>query len=330
MRARLGIERHGPGVVGAAVSVLIDANLGDRVSDRRSGLYRLSGLPGGTLAAVDNDRRWLLIYGYDPAVEPHESFTDSRFRELARQAIGDPALEVAIVGHRYWQPTALVSDSYRRGRIFLAGDAAHVTTPIGGLGMNCGIGDVDNLAWKLAGVISGWADETVLDTYQPERQPVAELTVEASLGRARPPAPVDGLVLGMIYESDAICTDGTAPPEPQDPVGDYIPVARPGHRAPHMWLDDDNRTSTLDLFGDTFALLTGPEGSAWRLTPEAETGVPLRVHEIADGRWQKHYGIGPDGAVLVRPDGHVAWRAVHQPSTPTDLSDALNRAVGHA
>jgi putative polyketide hydroxylase len=139
MRERLGIDRHGPGVVGSAVSILIEANLGDRITDRRSALYRLSGLPGGTLAAVDNDRRWLLFYGYDPAVQPAESFTDARFRELALTAIGDPSVDLSVVGHRYWQRTALVADRYRKGRMFLAGDAAHVCTPVGGLGMNCGI-----------------------------------------------------------------------------------------------------------------------------------------------------------------------------------------------
>jgi 2-polyprenyl-6-methoxyphenol hydroxylase-like FAD-dependent oxidoreductase len=232
MRERLGIDRHGAGVVGAAVSILIEANLGDRMTDRGSALYRLRGLPGGTLAAVDNDRRWLLIYGYNPAEHPAESFTEARFRELALAAIGDPSVDVAIVGHRYWQPTALVSDRYRQGRIFLAGDAAHVCTPIGGLGMNCGIADVDNLAWKLAGVTSGWAGQALVDTYQPERRPVAELTAQASLGRARPPAGVDGLLLGTTYESAAICADGTKPPAPADPIAEYVPVARPGHRAP--------------------------------------------------------------------------------------------------
>lgn len=327
-RERLGIGRHGTGVVGAAVSILIEADLGDRMTDRLSVLYRLSGLPGGTVAAVDNDRRWLLIYGYDPADQRTESFTDARLRELALAAIGDDRVEFAIVGHRFWQPTALVSDHYRHGRIFLAGDSAHVCTPIGGLGMNCGLSDVDNLAWKLAGVVSGWADDALLNTYELERRPVAELTAEASLGRARPPAQVDGLHLGTCYESAAIAEDGTVRPEPADPIGEYVPVARPGHRAPHLWLDEGREHSTLDLFGDAFVLLTAPDGFAWRRAAAATAGIPLEVHEILDTRWPELYGICSSGAVLVRPDGHVAWRAVHAPGEPAELTTALRRAVG--
>ena len=329
-RERLGIDRHGPGVLGSALSILIEANLGDRITDRRSALYRLSGLPGGTLAAVDNDRRWLLFYGYDPALQPAESFTDARFRELALTAIGDPSVDLSIVGHRYWQRTALVADRYRQGRMFLAGDAAHVCTPVGGLGMNCGIADVDNLAWKLAGVVAGWAGDALLDSYEPERRPVAEQTAEASLGRARPPAPVDGLLLGMSYESAAISPDGTARPEPADPIGDYAPVARPGHRAPHIWLDQAQTCSTLDLFGDAFALLTGADGTAWRTATDTTTDIPLQVHEILDSRWRELYGIGAAGAVLVRPDGHVAWRAPNKPAEATELGQVLERAVGNA
>jgi len=322
IRSALGIDRHGPGVVTHAVSIVIDAELRERTADRPSILYRLGGLPGGTLTPMDNGRRqWGLIYEYEPATDPVETFTNVRLRQLARKAIGDPEIPIEIVGHRFWESTALVADEFRRGRIFLAGDAAHVTTPIGGLGMNCGIGDVDNLSWKLAAVISGWAGESLLDTYDQERRPVAERTVDASLGRARPPAPVDGLVLGASYESAAVCPDGTVAAEPADMLGDYVPIARPGHRAPHLWLDDTRATSTLDFFGDTFVLLTTAAGRAWRPIAREVAGLPLRFHEIDDPQWPDLYGIDPLGAVLVRPDGYVAWRA------PTRADDSANNLL---
>lgn len=329
-RERLGIRRQGAGIVGTSLSILIEAKLGDRVADRASALYRLGDVPGGALLAVDNDRSWLLIKGYDPVLEPPDSFTETRLRQIAGAAIGDEDVEFAVIGHRFWEPTALVCERYRDGRVFLAGDAAHVAAPLGGLGMNCGVADVDNLAWKLAGVISGWADEDLLETYGPERRPVAQLTAEASLGPARAPNPVEGVVLGAHYESAAISPDGTALPEVDDPIAEYRPAARPGDRAPHLWLDGDKTRSTLDLYGDGFALLTTPEGAAWLHAAEGGAAVPMRVHEISHPDWPRLYGIEPSGAVLVRPDCHVAWRALREPSQPTELDAALRRAVGAA
>lgn len=328
-RERLGVGRHGPGVITHAVSIVIEADLRDRTSDRASVLYRINGLPGGTLLAMDNDRdRWGLIYEYDPAVDSEESFTEPRLRDLARTAIGDADLPLSIASIRFWKSTALVADRFRLGRTFLVGDAAHVTTPIGGLGMNCGIADVDNLAWKLAAVVAGWADDSLLDSYEAERLPAAELTVAASLGAARPPAPIDGVVLGVSYESSAVIPDGTNPPIEADPVSDFVPSARPGRRAPHLWLDDAHEVSTLDLFGAGFVLLTTPAGSEWRAAMEGVAQFPIRAREIEHPEWPALYGIGPHGAVLVRPDGYVAFRAEGPPGAPSELRDALSLVVG--
>ena len=316
-------------IVAHAVSIVIDADLRARTDDRASVLYRINNLPGGTLLVMDNDRdRWGLIYEYDPAVDPAASFTESRLVELARTAIGDPHLDLTIAGVRFWQSTALVADQFRLGRTFLVGDAAHVTTPIGGLGMNCGIADVDNLSWKLAAVASGWADESLLDSYEAERLPVAELTVEASLGRARPPAATTGLVLGAAYESSAVIPDGSLPPFVDDLVGDYVPTARPGHRAPHLWLDEAHVVSTLDLFGDGFVLLATSAGTDWHTAIEAASGTPIQAHEINHPDWPDLYGVGPFGAVLVRPDGYVAFRAPGKPTDPSELGRVVALLTG--
>jgi hypothetical protein len=224
-----------------------------------------------------------------------------------------------------------VSDRYRAGRVILAGDAAHVTTPEGGLGMNCGVADVHNLAWKLAGIVAGWASPALLDTYEPERRPHAVACVEASLGAARPPNPIDGLVLGHAFESAAVIDDGTPAPTPRDPVGEYMPMARPGHRAPHIWLGPG--TSTLDLFGGTFVALTDAAGKPDldRAADAADaTGVPLSAHAVDVPIWPSVYGVGPGGVVLVRPDGYVAWRSGTPPKTPHQLASTLRIATGHA
>jgi putative polyketide hydroxylase len=223
---------------------------------------------------------------------------------------------VELLGKRFWDSTVLVADRYRSGRVFFAGDAAHVVTAIGGLGMNCGVADANNLAWKLAGVLHGWADASLLDTYEAERRPVAVATGEASRGASRPPAPTRGIDRGYANASTAGLPDGSpAPEDPANPVGDYVPSGRPGSRAPHVWLDATGTRSTLDAFGRTFVLLTDRVGAA-AADRTADGGIPLqRLVPDLDG-WRNEYGVEAGGGVLVRPDGHVAWRS----SGPLDLS----------
>jgi putative polyketide hydroxylase len=274
-------------------------------------------------------RRWLLVVPYDPVTEPRDSWTEPRCLDLVRGGLGDNSVELTYLGHRFWDPTALVADHYRCGRVLLAGDAAHLTTPEGGLGMNCGVADVHNLAWKVAGVIAGWAGPALLETYEPERRPHAVACVDASLGPARPPNPIDGLVLGYAFESAAVIGDQTRAPMPRDPVGQYVPVARPGHRAPHLWLDPT--TSILDLFGRAFVALTDPAGKPGldRAAGVAgATGIPLTAHAVDAPGWHDLYRVGPGGVVLVRPDGYVAWRSTTPPAAPDLLASALRTAAG--
>jgi len=331
-REALGIGRSGPGAFGYRVSILVEADLEFRMKERQSAVYWLrQPRPGSLFAAVDNKSRWLFAVPYDPATEPANSLTEDRCLELVRGGLGDDGVDLRYIGHRIWEPTALVADRYRIGRVFLAGDAAHVTAPVGGLGMNCGIADVHNLAWKLAGVLAGWADPVLLESYEPERRPHAVACADASLGPARPPNPVDGIVLGHVLESAVITADHTAALSTRDPIGQYVPVGRPGHRAPHLWLD--NGRSTLDLFGRTFVALTDPPGKQ-ALDTAADiaraTGIPLVVHGIDATAWHDLYGVERGGVVLVRPDGYVAWRSIAQPPTSHELAAALRVAAGYA
>jgi 2-polyprenyl-6-methoxyphenol hydroxylase-like FAD-dependent oxidoreductase len=334
IREVLGIARRGPGVLGHRLSILVSADLGARMASRASAVYwlRPGRAPAGSLfVAVDNRDRWLMSVPYDPHSEPRESVTQSRCVDLVRAGLGDESVEVRYLGHRFWDPTALVAEHYRSGRVFLAGDAAHLTTPEGGLGMNCGIADIHNLAWKLAGVIAGWAAPALLDTYEPERRPHALACAAASLGPARPPNPIDGLVLGHTFQSAAVIDDGTQEPTPRDLVGEYIPTAKPGHRAPHLWLDPT--TSTLDVFGRGFVALTDPAGKPgldYAADLAGTAAIPLSTHAVQAAGWHDLYEVGPGGVVLVRPDGYVAWRASSPPQTPQIFAAALRTAAGHA
>ena len=194
--------------------------------------------------------------------------------------------------------------------------------------MNCGIADIDNLSGKLAAVLQGWAGDSLLGTYETERLPIAEMTVDASLGKARPPASIEGLVLGSTYNSSATVPDGSEPTRVDDVIGDYVPEARPGHRAPHVRLGAGGTKSTLDLFGRTFVLITGQTDRRWTEEARRIDSVPVEVQRVDDPAWAKIYGIEVDGAVLVRPDGYVAWRSPVPPLTTDVLNHALNQAVG--
>jgi putative polyketide hydroxylase len=331
VRSMLDIGTAGPGAIGNSVSILVHADLADRVADRLAVIYKVARPdPSAFFAAVDNDRRWLLMKARDPQTEPEDLFTEAICLDLVRAALGDDRIPLEFKGRWFFQPSAMVADSFRAGRVFLAGDAAHLTTPFGALGMNCGIADAHNLAWKLAGVIQGWAGDALLDTYEAERRPVALVTSDASILRqdvnAGPPrSAFSGVTLGYGYESSAVVPDGTAPPAVDDPVHDYVPTARPGHRAPHLWIEvAGRRVSTLDLFGDAFVALVSDDHAAPLVT---DLGVPFRSHAVA-GDTLGAYGLDPGGIVLVRPDGHVAWRCTSPPADPRAvLSEALRAAT---
>jgi hypothetical protein len=211
---------------------------------------------------------------------------------------------------------AEVAERFRDGNVFLVGDAAHRTAPTGGTGMNTAIHSAHNLMWKLAAVLSGTAGENLLATYEPERRPSGERNLLRSLGQLQG---VSGVAadMGVVYSSGAVVAGAeTERPAVIEPTG---PICV-GSRAPHVWVDvRGDRMSTLDLFGTHLVLLTGADSAAWHHAARdvrRALGIPLGAvtvggAEIPDpsGVWRSAYGIDADGAVLVRPDGHVAWRS---------------------
>jgi putative polyketide hydroxylase len=339
-RVRKIVAREMIGRVGVydSVNILFNADLRQWVHDRPAALYFVEqpDLRATFLTINAHDRWGFLIHSMSHYGYTANDFTPELCTRLILQGVGKPDLPVQVLGVSVWEASAIVADRYSDGRLFLAGDAAHEMPPTGGFGMNTGAQDAQNLCWKLAAVLKDQADPSLLDTYHAERQPLGMVTTQnalqnsLSMGRtarqenAKLPRSEflneQGLIFGLFYDSAAMVPDGSAPPHVDDPVTQYVPSARPGGRAPHVWLErGGERISTIDLLGGRFVLLTGPKAAAWRDAAEtlASPSRPELVayaiggSEIADpdGAWLKAYELEPDGAVLVRPDGYVAWRA---------------------
>jgi len=265
-----------------------------------------------------------------------------------REALGDPEIPVEIEDVQRWSASAEYAERLREGRVFIAGDAAHVMPPTGGFGGNSGIEDGYNLAWKLAYVLDGRAGEELLATYEAERQPVGAFTTEQAYSRyvlrLDPTLGTDDLMplvdeaaveIGYRYRSSAVPTASEDDATWEDPRS---PSGRPGFRAPHLPVTVGGvERSTIDLFGRRFAVLAGSAGESWRDAAQAAgsaLGVPVDTYRVGDdvidpsGRVEAAYGIGRDGAVLVRPDGFVAWRATApHPAQRTELVGALAAAL---
>jgi putative polyketide hydroxylase len=345
VRRRLGIALDGTESLGYFLNIHFRADLREQTGDRRFVMCYMFGKGiRGALMPLDNAERWLLHVMFDPRTDPVESFTPERCEELVRTAAGVPDLAVQILGAKPWESAGRVAEKFRHGRTFLVGDAAHVMPPSGAFGSNTGIQDAHNLAWKLAAVVHGHAGEGLLDSYDPERRAVSAATMEQAVLRSKdrprmaaeapPPAnpalKPDAVVwFGGRYTSGAVITE-----EATEGVWSARPDGSPGTRAPHVpLLRDGAELSTLDLFGVGLVLLAGPDATAWLAAAGQVAGLTAHriggdgTDEITDvaGIWSKTFGVTDEGAVLVRPDGVVAWRG---PAAVADPGRVLADAVG--
>lgn len=287
-----------------------------------------------------------------PVTDVSSALTPQRAHDFVACALGSADIPVTIDSIMHWEAAAQVAERLRTGRVFIAGDAAHVMPPTGGFGGNTGVQDAHNLAWKLARVLKGEAPRALLDTYEAERRPVAKLSVEQartryvlrtdpSLGpeRCEPLVSDLNIELGYVYRSPAIAQD-----DPDDGAVHMSPResrARPGTRAPHCWLErQGQRLSSLDLYGRGFVLLAGPKAEEWcrcARIASSDDGIGLDISrpgadglEDPAGTMCDTHMIEPDGCVLVRPDGFVAWRArSSKAASVAGVRSVLSRANGH-
>jgi putative polyketide hydroxylase len=348
IRRELSIDTAGPGEMGHFVNVMFQARYGRHLSDRQAILYQaLSEEYFETFVAVNGDDLWLMHHFLQPNETP-EDYTKGRFEGIIRRVSGLPGESVEVISMRPWVMSPKVAMRFRVGRVFLVGDAAARLSPAGGLGLNTGLQSSHNLAWKLAAVVREEASEDLLDTYEAERHTAAVRTMENTndnafeiyeiiqaglrgdedhvrelVARSRRGGAGLGQDLGVVYESGAFISDGTRPPHPPDSINDYIPSACPGGRAPHVWVERNEGTrSILDLFDGGMVLVVGRNGVAW---PEPPFGSRIcnNIDFICE-EFERIYGIGESGAVLVRPDGYVGARFK---SAPEDPEGALHEAL---
>ncbi|RKT57401.1 2-polyprenyl-6-methoxyphenol hydroxylase-like FAD-dependent oxidoreductase [Saccharothrix australiensis] len=337
VRESLGIGRQGRGALSHHVGVVFDADMGDRLAADKGTLFYLQNPEfTGVFMMTNTERRNVFAVEYHPERgESPADFPAERCRELLRVATDEPDLEPDILEITSWEMAAWLSDRFRAGRVFLVGDAAKVTPPTGGLGGNTAVGDGYDIAWKLAAVLRGEAGPGLLDSYEAERRPYARHIIDASFAnyveRLAPhlagpdvPEPVDHLrlIFGYRCRSGAVLIEDDDPAELENPLE---PSGRPGFRAPHVTvLHDGAATSTVDLVRD-WTLIT--------LNRAVWADAPVEVPELADptGELAKRYGIGPDGASLIRPDGVIAWRTTQRPTAPAaTVTSVLNRVKAHS
>ena len=311
VRRALGIELEHLGSEGRHLTYLFGADFDAVLPDPPFALHWVTSTGAEGLFVASGRHRW--GYGWEPADGDPATPTSEDVVERIRASAGLPELDVELQGAFEWIFGAEIAARFRGGPVFLVGDAATRTSPRRATGMNTGMAAAHNLAWKLAWVLRGWADEALLDTYEEERRPVGLANALRSL-QLREGQEASGLEdFGVTYESAAI--EATEHVEPPATIGER---AAPGRRAPHAWLDvTGRRVSTLDLFDGRLTLLTGPGGSDWCAAADRSGlgDLPLAVLRFGpdlpdpDGSLALRYGVGAHGAVLVRPDGFVAWRA---------------------
>jgi 2-polyprenyl-6-methoxyphenol hydroxylase-like FAD-dependent oxidoreductase len=336
-RARLGIGMRGHAELSRSITIYFKADCSELLRDRNQGViyvhnpelrgfFRLD-RSGGTGFLVINTVGEDVTQ--DSAVDVQSGLTKERALEYLRTAIGtDMPMEIVDVAN--WRAEATCAERLRDGRVFLAGDAAHVVPPNGGFGGNMGIQDALNLGWKLAAVVKGEAGPALLDSYEAERLPLCELNVQQAYTRyatrvvpergtdgVQPPVPDIELEIGLVMRSAVIRSD-----EEDDGALHLAAAAlggRPGTRAPHVVLADGR--STLDLFGTQFVVLR-PAGDG--VDDWAPPGAAS--HVIDAESFAESYGLSAGGATLVRPDGVVAWRS-RGPTGRPEIADALETAL---
>ena len=369
VRERAGIKSVGAFSLRSYVNTYFDADLSRWTKGREAALiWTLARGVEGCFQPLDGRRRWMCQIQLGPEEDPQERWAPERVISRIGDMIGPEGHGVDIELHSAatYTISALIAERLRDERVLLVGDAAHKIPPFGSFGMNTGVQTAHNLAWKLAAVLSGAAPLALLDTFDVERREVAQRvcsvgrvnagyvaaiqaaeTLEAkraAIGASTTYGNWVGIDLGVYYErAGAFVPDESPQPTIADPVSDYAPTAKPGHRAPHFWARlGADRVSSVDLFQRDFVVLTGTKGKPWITAAKrigAQGSLGLVAYEVGttgdlvpeSASFTELYGIEETGVVLVRPDGHVAVRTLNQAAAPElVLRNALKRTLSRA
>ncbi len=362
VRSAAAITRSGAGGMGKHVHVVVGCPglLSDVPISPAAFYIVFNPAAGGLLLPSATDEFNFHIAGLDA----DDDITGLDLEGLARTMTGlDAPMEIKSVSPYLIHER--IADAYRSGRVFIAGDAAHLFCPFGGFNMNTGISDAANLGWKLAACVQGWGGDVLLDSYGDERRPIAlrncaEATFNVNaLVAAVSTVMQDGIpegndqdadqrrreigqmlydrtyrewnVLGVVLDqrydgSPVVIDDGSD--VPQWDVSTYVPSAKPGHRAPHAWLNSG--ASLYDACGQGFALLdlgADPDDVAALAGAAGERGIPLNVVAVAEPAIR---GLYETPLALIRPDQHVAWRGSSAGDDPLALIDVVRGAVTSA
>jgi 2-polyprenyl-6-methoxyphenol hydroxylase-like FAD-dependent oxidoreductase len=358
VRNALNIPLDGTPVINYTVSMLLRSPWLQRKHKMgEAERYMLVGPDGiwGNLTVVDGRDDWRLsLSGSAQKLDLPNLDTDA----IVRRCLGSDDIPFEVHAVSPWRRREVVANRLQQGRIFLAGDAAHAMSPTGGFGMNTGIADSVDLGWKLDAVLNGWGGQSLLDSYHDDRKPAADRMVKAATDLFKPWAlkldykailddteegertrknvgdtlkrelfaewEIAGTSMGYRYDASRVVVNDGTPPPPDEPMT-YIQTSRPGSRAPHAWLADGR--STLDLFGQGFVLLAfGGDASATRALENTALAlnVPFKVERIGDPEIARLY---ERRYVLVRPDGHTAWRGDEVPADARGLLDKVRGAT---
>jgi 2-polyprenyl-6-methoxyphenol hydroxylase-like FAD-dependent oxidoreductase len=365
IREQLGVPMQGRGTFANCITIYFRADVKPMLGDRNLSVVYVNHptLLGFFRFSITADSGFLAVFvtsdadGGNRSTDIAADMSDERCVEYVRTALGcGPEVSIEIDNVQPWNASAGWAQTFRQGRVLLAGDAAHVVPPTGGFGGNTGIADAHNLAWKLAMVLDGAAGPELLDTYDAERRPAGALISEQGYTRyvlrVDPTLPQDDLApplddasieLGIVYRSAAVAApDGGAGAAPDAPPLDdpRAQSGRLGARVPHVEVSLGGRLLSLhDVVGRGFVLLTGPDGAAWTAAAReaaARCAVQLDAYRVgpsgdlvaAAGTFGRAFALPPDGAVIVRPDGHLAWSAAGLvEGAPDVIEDVLTRVL---
>jgi 2-polyprenyl-6-methoxyphenol hydroxylase-like FAD-dependent oxidoreductase len=339
VRKQLGIALNGQGSIRKLRQALFYVpDLYEKIPMGKGRHYHIAKGPIFPFIIIqDSTKHWTLHAAAD---------SDEEMTEIFKDALGMD-IPVETISVNEWTQHLLCADRYRDGRAFIAGDAAHLVIPTGGLGMNTGVGDAIDLSWKLAATLAGWGGPGLLDSYEPERRQIGLRNVKASgtamngrltwraettrAGMAeafdseqRKVTEILGIEAGYRYvNSPIVCDESGEGPDPDNRA--YVPTTWPGFRLPHVWLDD--KTPIQDRLGFGYTLLklgnTPADTSALEGAIRA-TGAPLDVQTIPDATARTLY---ERDLVLIRPDLHVVWRGNDAPADPQAIAATITGMV---